>query len=382
MYRRKKKLVRIPKLKQSKTQGKIAYDFLEIIDKEPFRNVSQVRKEFKPIVFQDKAGRARNSKRLLKSFEKQMSTSKGKEKLFDSEYCRLRDFLEAFDFIATLGPHRKEMITLTYFGSKLLNSCKQNNVRNIFDDSNRQFLGRVYLFIDNQKSWNFIQIIRKKGPIRFKDFQSLLIQLGIGFEIEKIKKDIVAKPDFKKWLMNEWRKEHKLAPMDYNWKKKKTEEATKELVKAREEAYVRALINLYADVELVKKRKDILYCDIPYVEELYKRKFWATSEDIAPEYFFVEAYNTYLEQMKNKRIISLEIPKLRRAVCLKLNTLWHSFDRILRRYPMGYGDYEVILTRASGKRKLDLRINSQNFYYISIRKKPGVNKNVRKVWLI
>ena len=369
MYKRKKQLVRIPKLKQSKTQGKIAYHFLEIIDKEPFRNVSQVRREFKPIVFKDKAERAKNSARLWKSYQKHMSTSKGKEKLFDSEYCRLRDFLIAFDFIATLGPPRKETITLTYFGSKLLNNCKQNNVRDIFDASNRQFLGRVYLFTDNYKGWNFMQIIRKKGPISFSDFQSLLIQMGIGFDIEKIKKDIVAKPDFKKWLMNEWRKEHKFAPMDYRWKKRKTEEAVIELVEAREEAYVRSLINLYMDVGLIKKRKNILYCDISYVEELYKKKFWATSRDIDPEYFFAEVYNAYLEQIGNKRITSLVIPRLRKAVCLRLNMLWHSFDRILQKYPMGYGNYEVTLTRASSKKKLDLEINSQHFYYISIRKK-------------
>lgn len=369
MYKGKKHLIRIPKLKQSKTQGKIAYDFLDIIDKEAFRNVTQVREEFKPIVFRDKAERARTSKRLWKSFEKQMSTSKRKEKLFDSEYCRLRDFLIAFDFIATLGPSRKEMITLTYFGSRLLNNCRRNNVRDIFDASNRQFLGRVFLFIDNQKRWNFIQIIRKKGPISFNNFQSLLIQLGIGFDIEKIKKDIVAKPHFKKWLMSEWRREHKFAPMDYNWKKRKTEEATKELVKAREEAYVRALINLYADVGLVKKRKDILHCNSSYIEELYRKKFWATSEDIDAEYFFAEAHEAYLEQRRNKRIISLEIPKLRKAVCIRLNALWHSFDRMLKKHPMGYGDYEVTLTRASGKRKLDLKINSQHFYYISITRK-------------
>ena len=369
MYKRKKQPIRIPKLKQSKTQGKIGYHFLEIIDKEPFRKISQVRSEFKPIVFKDKAERAKNSARLLKSFWKQMSTHEGKEKLFDSEYCRLGDYLEAFDFIATLGPPKKQMITLTYFGSKLLERCRYNNVKDIFDASNREYLGRVYLFMDNYKGWKFIQIIRKKGPISIDDFQSLLIQFGIGFDIQKIKKDIAAKPEFRKWLMNEWRKKHKLAPMDYSWKTRRTEEATKELVKAREEAYVRALINLYVDAGLIKKRKDALHCDISYVEELYKRKFWATSEDIDNEHFFVEAYKTYLEQIGGKRNTSLAIPRLRKAVCLRLNMLWPSFDKIIRKYPMGYGNYEVALTRASSKKKLDLEINSQHFYYINIKRK-------------
>jgi len=369
MYKGRKRRIRIPKLKQSKTQGKIAYDFLEIIDKEPFRTVSRVRKEFKPIVFKDKAERAKNSTRLWKSFQKQMSTSKGKEKLFDSEYCRLRDFLIAFDFIATLGSPRKEMITLTYFGSKLLNSCRRNNVKNIFDASNIQFLGRVYLFIDNYKGWNFIQIIRKKGPIIFDDFQSLLLQLGLGFDIQKIKKDIAAKPEFRKMLMNEWRKEHKFAPIDYGWKKRKTEEATKELVKAREKAYVRALVNLYGDAGLIKKRKDMLFCDISYVEELYKRKFWTTSEEMDCKHFFAVAYKTYLEQIRDKRNTSLPIPRLRKAVCLRLNMLWHSFDKVLKKYPMGYANYEVALTRASSKKRLDLEINSKRFYYVSIHSK-------------
>jgi len=367
MYREKTRLVRIPKLKQSKSQGKIGFHFLEIINEEPFRKVSQVRKEFKPIVFKDKAERARNSARLLRSFKKQMSTSKGKEKLFDSEYCRLRDFLLAFNFIATSGPPRMEMVTLTYFGSQLLNNCNQNGVRDIFDGANRQFLARVYLFVDNYKSWNFLQIIRKRSPISLDDFQGVLLKFGIGFDIEKIKKDIAAKPDFKKWLAKEWKKKHKIAPIDYDWKKRKTEEGVKELVKAREEAYVKALLALYDDVGLIRKRKDVLCYNTSYVEELRARRFWTTSEDVTVEHFFDEVYKTYVRQIRNKGTTGIQIPRLRRAVCLRLNMLWPSFDKMLQKYPMGHGNYEVTLTRASSKKRLDLIINSQHFYYLSIK---------------
>jgi len=129
MYSRKKQIIEIPKLKQSETQGKIGYQYLEIIDKKPFRKISDVRKEFKPVVIDDKKERAQDSPRLLRSFQKQTSTPKGTEKLFDSEYCRLRDFLDAFDFVATLGSRTDEEITLTYFGSKLLNLCREKGVK-------------------------------------------------------------------------------------------------------------------------------------------------------------------------------------------------------------------------------------------------------------
>jgi hypothetical protein len=123
MYLKKRQIIEIPKLKQSKTQGEIGYYYLEIIDRKPFRKVSEVRKEFKPVVINDKEQRARESPRLAKSFRSQTATPKGTEKLFDSEYCRLRDFLDAFDFVATLGSRADEDITLTYFGSRLLILC-------------------------------------------------------------------------------------------------------------------------------------------------------------------------------------------------------------------------------------------------------------------
>ena len=224
MYARKRQIIEIPKLKQSKTQGEIGYCYLEIIDKKPFRKISEVRKEFKPVVINDKEKRARESLRLAKSFQKQTATPKGTEKLFDSEYCRLRDFLDAFDFVATLGPRVDEEITLTYFGSKLLNLCREKGIKDIFGTPTREFLARVYLFIDNYKRWNFVQIIQKKGPIDFDGFLKLLLQYGIGFDAEKIRRDLAAKPSFKRMLNEEWRKKHRLAPIDRSWKERMTSE--------------------------------------------------------------------------------------------------------------------------------------------------------------
>ncbi|MDH5782250.1 MAG: hypothetical protein OEZ35_01095 [Candidatus Bathyarchaeota archaeon] len=369
MYFKKKQIIEIPKLKQSKTQGKIGYHFLEIIDRKPFRKISEVRKEFKPVVIKDKEKRAKGSPRLWKSFLKQTATPNGTEKLFDSEYCRLRDFLDAFDFVATLGSRADEEITLTYFGSRLLNLCREKNAKGIFDESTREFMSRVYLFIDNYKRWNFIQIIQKKGPISLARFLKLLLQHGIGFDAEKIKRDIAAKPSFKRMLSEEWRRRHRLAPIDRDWKERMTSEYAD--VEMRKNAYVTALLNLYVDAGLLRSRNGTLSANMPYINRLHKSKFWKTSEEVGPEAFFTKAYTVYRELVRNKGVISLPIPELRKATCISLDLPWYSFDRLLQMHPMGYGQYEAALTRASSKRRLDLSINSKHFYYVQLKKSQG-----------
>jgi len=369
MYFKKKQIIEIPKLKQSKTQGEIGYQFLEIVDRKPFRKLSEVRTEFKPVVIKDKERRARESPRLWKSFLKQTATPKGTEKLFDSEYCRLRDFLDAFDFVATLGSRVDEEITLTYFGSRLLNLCREKNAKGIFDESTREFMARVYLFIDNYKRWNFIQIIQKKGPISLDGFLKLLLQHGIGFDAEKIKRDIAAKPNFKRMLSEEWRKRHRLAPIDRDWKERMTSEYAD--VEMRKNAYVTALLNLYVDAGLLRSHNGTLSADILNINRLHKSKFWKTSEEVGPEAFFNKAYTVYRELVRNKGVISLPIPELRKATCVSLDLPWYSFDRLLQMHPMGYGQYEATLTRASSKRRLDLSINSKHFYYVQLKKSQG-----------
>jgi hypothetical protein len=369
MYRRKRQIVEIPKLKMTKTRGMIGYRFLEIVDKEPFRKVSEVRKEFKPIVINDKQERAKRSPRLWKSYEKLCSTPAREEKLFDTEYCAVRDFLEAFDLVAPLGPRANEEITLTYFGSKLLQICKENNVKNIFANSAKEFMARVFIFIDNYKHWNFIQIIQKRGPITIENFLTLLFQLGIGFDSEKIKRDIAAKPSFKRWLNEEWRKEHRLAPVDLNWKEQMINETVK--VKARENAYVSTLLNLYMDYGLVKKDNGLLYPNASYIKQLQEKRFWITSDEVDHTLFFQEMYEAYRKLIRNRGVVSVPIPELRRATCLRSNMPWYSFDRVLQKRPMGYKEYEVTLTRASSRKKLDLSINSKHFYYIQLKKLHG-----------
>lgn len=369
MYFKKKQIIEIPKLKQSKTQGKIGYYLLDIIDRKSFRKISGVRKEFKPVVIKDKEKRAKESPRLWKSFLKQTATPKGTEKLFDSEYCRLRDFLDAFDLVATLGSRADEEITLTYFGSRLLSLCREKDVEDIFDQSTQEFVARVYLFIDNYKRWNFVQIIRKKGPISLDNFMKLLLQRGIGFDAEKIKRDIAAKPGFKRRLNEEWRKRHRLAPIDRNWKERMTSEYAD--VEMRKNAYVAALLNLYVNAGLLMIRNGMLSADMPYISRLYERKFWKTSEEVGPEAFFNKAYNVYMELVRNKGVVSLPIPELRKATCIALDLPWYSFDRLFQMHPMGYGQYEASLTRASSKRRLDLSINSKHFYYVQLKKARG-----------
>lgn len=369
MYRRKRQIIEIPKLKMTKTQGMIGYRFLEIVNKEPFRKVSEVRKEFKPIVINDKQERAKRSPMLWKSFQKQLSTPAREEKLFDTEYCAVRDFLEAFDLVVPLGPRADEEITLTYFGSKLLQTCKASNTENIFADSTKEFMGRLCVFIDNYKHWNFIQIIQKKGPITIENFLTLLFQLGIGFNSERIKRDIAAKPSFRSWLNEEWRKKHRLAPIDHDWKEQMINENVK--VKARENAYVSTLLNLYVDCGLIKKENGLLYPNTSYIKQLQEKRFWTTSDEIDHALFFQEMYEMYRKLVKNRRVVSVPIPDLRRATCLQLAMPWYSFDKILQKHPMGYKEYEIALTRASSKKKLDLSINSKHFYYIQLRKLHG-----------
>jgi hypothetical protein len=369
MYPRRRQIVEIPKLKQSKTQGKIGYHYLEIIDKKPFRKISEVRKEFKLVVIDDKKKRAQDSPRLLKSFQKQTATPKGTEKLFDSEYCRLRDFLDAFDFVATLGSRTVEEITLTYFGSKLLDLCREKGVKDIFEEPTREFLARVYLFIDNYKRWNFVQIIQKKGPTDFDGFLKLLFKLGIGFDSEKIKRDIAAKPSFKKMLNEKWRKKHRLAPIDWSWKERMTDEYAD--VEMRKNAYVVALLNLYVDAGLVRNDNGTLSVNTSYIDQICKTKFWKTSDEINPEVFFEKAYASYAELVRNKGAIGLPLPELRKATCNALDLPWYSFDKLLSTHPMGYGKYEATLTRASSKRRLGLSINSRHFYYIQLKKRQG-----------
>jgi len=366
MYSKKRQIIEIPKLKQSKTQGEIGYYYLEIIDRKPFRKVSEVRREFKPVVIKDKEERAKHSARLWKSFRNQTATPNGTEKLFDSEYCRLRDFLKAFDFLAALGPRADEEITLTHFGSKLLNLCKRNNVKNIFDDSTREFLARVYLFIDNYKRWNFIQIIQKKGPISLYNFLGILFQLRIGFNAEKIKRDIAAKPKFKDWLREEWEKEHRLVPIDYDWKERMINERAK--VTARENTYVSALLNLYMDAGLIRRNDDMLFVNTTRISQLQAKRFWTTSDEIDPALFFEKTYETYTGLIKGRGVVSVPIPELRRATCIRLDMPWYSFDRLLQKFPMGYKEYEATLTRASSSKRLDLIIGARHFYYIQFRK--------------
>lgn len=369
MYTRKRQITEIPKLKMTKTRGMIGYRFLETVGKEPFRKVSEVRKELKPIIISDKQERAKCSARLWKSFQNLISTPAKKEKLFDTEYCAVRDYLEAFDFVVPLGPRADEEITLTYFGSKLLQKCKVSNSKSIFDDSTKEFIARVCIFIDNYKHWNFIQIIQKKGPITIENFMTLLFQLGIGFDSEKIKRDIAAKPSFKRWLNEEWRRKHRLAPVDHDWKEQMISETAR--IKARENAYVGTLLNIYVDHELVKKEGGLLFANTPYIQQLQKKGFWVTSDEIDPALFFHEMYETYRRLAKNRRVVSVPIPELRRAVCLQLDMPWYSFDRIIQKHPMGYKEYEIALTRASSKRKLDLSINSKHFYYMQLKKLHG-----------
>jgi hypothetical protein len=371
MHIRKKQIIEIPKLKMSKIRGVIGYRFLEIIDEKPFRKVSEVRKEFKPIVIADKQLRAKGSPKLWRSLQKLLSTPKSEEKLFDTEYCAVRDFLEAFDFVAPLGPRADEQITLTYFGSMLLKLCRKNNASNIFDDSIRDFRARVYLFIDNIRRWNFIQIIRKKGPITFEAFSALLFQLGIGLDTEKIKRDIAAKPDFRRRLAEEWKKKHILAPIDYRWKEKMIERYSE--ARAREDAYVRALLNLYIDSGLIRKEGDLLYPNTSYISQLHEQRFWVTSEEIDHAAFFRDVYEVYKQLLKKRGVMSVPIPELRRAACLRLNMPWNSFDRLLCKYPTGLEIYEIALTRGSSVKRLDLSINSKHFYYIQFKKTKGDN---------
>jgi hypothetical protein len=366
MYGKKRQIIEIPKLKMTKTRGMIGLRFLEVVDRKAFRKVSEVRKEFKPIVMNDKQERAKRSPRLWRSYQKLRSTPAKEEKLFDTEYCAVRDFFEAFDFVTPLGPRADEEITLTYFGSKLLKICEENNVKSVFADSTREFLARVFIFIDNYKHWNFIQIIQKKGPITNENFLTLLFQLGIGFDSEKIKRDIAAKPSFRRWLNEEWRKKHRLAPVDRNWKEQMINETVR--VKARENVYVSTLLNLYTDYGLVKKDNGLLCPNTSYIRQLQEKRFWTSSEEVEPRLFFQEMHETYKKLIRNRRVASVPIPELRKATCLQLNMPWYSFDRMLQKHPMGYKEYEITLTRASGKKRLDLSINTKHFFYMQLRK--------------
>lgn len=367
----KKSRIELPKLKQNKSQGETGYDFLELINKEPFRKVTAVRAEFKPIVIKDKRKRVEESESLTKSFLEQISTHGGAEKFFQNQYVRLDIYLNAFDLVSTQGPTPNTEITLTFFGSYLLENCIQNKVRDIFAICNNEFLARLYLFIDNYKKWHLIQIIKVKGSVTVDNLNASLLEQGIGFDSEKIKEGIIKKPDFRSQLLKEWKKNHSSSVIEYKWRKEMTGKLAQKKILERQRTNLESILNLYIEVGLIIKENDVLSCNTQLISELKNKSFWNTSEEIAPKSFFDSLYKNYVGLHGNKGSMIIPIPHIRKRVCLDLKIPWPSFDKILMKFPRGFGDIGITLTRSSGLRKWGLVINSKPFYFISV-KKGGV----------
>lgn len=366
---RKTDAITIPKLRQSTIQGEASYCLLEIINKKPFRDVSEVREEFKPFVLKYREGRANDSPALLNAFKKQMATKEGQEKIFDTEYCLDRDFLIAFDFINPLGSANDEKLTLTLFGSCLLNNCKKNGSKDIFHKSNKEFLGRVYSFVDDYKKWNILQVIEKKGPISLENLAQTLMNLKRWFDIERTKKWALSKTKINQQLREEWQKDHGDTPMDYTWKKERVDAFLKDTIKVRGLNHLEEILKFYSLTSLIKKDVTLFSCDINYINELKKRKFWVTSEDVTNDKFFEVLYTCYQDLVKsNKDDTVVTIPALRKEVCLKLNMLWPSFDKIIGMQSNGYKEYQISLVRASARKRLGLYLGANSFYYITIKK--------------
>lgn len=364
-------MIELPKLKQEKSQGETGYNFLELINKEPFRKVTAVRAEFKPIVLEDKRKRVEESKSLTKSFLKRISTHEGTEAFFNDQYGRLGGYLNAFDLVSTQGHTPNTEITLSFFGSYLLENCIQNKVRDIFAVCNNEFLARLYLFIDNYKKWYLIQIIKGKDSVTVDNLNVFLLEQGIGFDLEKIKDGIIAKPDFRDQLLKEWKKNHSSPIMEYKWRKEMTEKLAQNKILERQRTNLESILNLYIEVGLVMKKNDALSCNTRLISELKNKSFWNTSEKIEPKSFFDSIYKNYFELRRNEKNITIPIPYIRKKVCLDLKMPWPSFDKILTKFPRGFGDIGITLTRSSGLRNWGLVINSKPFYFISA-KKGGV----------
>ena len=367
---KKTNIIEIPRLKQSKAQGEIGYHFLEIIDKDISRKVSEVISEFKPVVINDRKERAKTPS-SIKAFEKQMHTKEGEDKLFRSEYCRLLDYVLAFDLASRQGPPQGEEITLTFFGSLLLDNCRRNKIKNIFDVSNNELLARIYLFIDNYKKWNFIQIVRKKGPISIEDFISCLVELKIGVDLEKIKSGIVKKPEFQDKIRKEWKKSHSSPIIEYKWKQNMINILAKQSIAKMQKEHIGSLLDLYAEVGLLNRKDELTIYNESFISELRSKGFWRTSEEVDPTEFFSKAYEIYLKLSNNRKKISITLPPLRKKVCLALRIPWPTFDKILTKYPRGHKPFEVTLTRSSGFKRWGLFIQSKPFYFISLKKGGG-----------
>lgn len=364
-----KNRVELPKLKHSRSQGKIGYSFLEIVDKKQFRKVAEVRQEFRQVVIQDKERRANQSEGLLKSFKKQMITKQGEEKLFDSEYCRLLDYLEAFDIVSLQGGMLNQEITLNYFGSMVLENSKANQVEDIFENCNRDILARIYMFIDSFKKWNLIQVIKTKQPVKIEQLIQILIKHGVGCDLEKIKKDIIAKPEFRQQLRDDWERTHKTKNIDYRWKNEHTENITKAMIEKRQEHYILAILGLYSEIGLLNKEKGEYSCNSPYIETLHKAKYWITSDELDLDHFFEETVAVYKKASNERGTSSIPIPVLRKEVCKKVRILWPTFDKVIAQYINGFKGIQLSLTRASARRKWGITIGGYPYYYIGIYKK-------------
>lgn len=339
---------------------------LKVIGKYNIRNINEVNKE----LVSEFLSFLNNNNREAKLIDEKSMTYEGityEGKKAHKKYLISQLFSLAIPSSITLGlvSQQEDEEMLTFFGRKLLKYIKNNNVDLLLNDELSYDLFKKIFIYQNNKKWGIINILCENNNL---DIDALIKKLNLKNIKLNVSENLIWKNFSKEYLLNKeksgkiknWRDSDKIrSNLEYN---KNT--ILKDKILNAKKNKLKSFINIYDNLGLIKKNKNLYYCNTEYLNKINNIKEWLEYEEVNKTTFFKSLKDNYDKIPKKQKYV--QIPLLRHLVCLDLNIPWDVFDNILIELGYEFSNHKIVLIPPITTKIWGISKGKKHYYYMSI----------------